>query len=416
MDKVHEYANPRMRAVVRDWPVELLQMELAVPNIWKLELMALTVTCFLSRFVRCVEGVNEGPLEYLLFPSQKPWDSTLRRFTQYQPSDLSQCIKALLALATQRANSTLPASRDKLYLLTESGEKNLNLDYDSMDPHSCEISPFDDYLSLRAIEVQFSFLSKKRIRVDYMDKVQDYAKPYMHECIVDWLVLVGGSLKLSKDTLYLAIYYMDLYLSGTVLGRNKFQLLGATCLMIASKYEDTWPAKVEVLCDKTKGRYSVDELLQMEVSVMNILEFELWAPTVGCFLERLVIVAQHINEEASFVSLASYISELSLMDYGMLCYAPSVVAASAIFLARFMLSPSQKPWNSTFTRFSLYQPSDLYECVKALHTLVTQPPNPNLSAIRNIYSKPEHFRVAKKYSCPPLIPMEHFENSCCSAG
>lgn len=42
--------------------------------------------------------------------------------------------------------------------------------------------------------------------------------------------------------------------------------------------------------------------------------------------------------------LASYISELSLLEYNMLCYAPSLVAASAIFLARFVLVPSKKPW------------------------------------------------------------------------
>lgn len=42
--------------------------------------------------------------------------------------------------------------------------------------------------------------------------------------------------------------------------------------------------------------------------------------------------------------LASYISELSLVEYNMLRHAPSLVAASAIFLARFILFPSQNPW------------------------------------------------------------------------
>nr|GFA02740.1 putative cyclin A1,1 [Tanacetum cinerariifolium] len=44
--------------------------------------------------------------------------------------------------------------------------------------------------------------------------------------------------------------------------------------------------------------------------------------------------------------LASYIAELSLLEYNMLRYAPSLVAASAIFLARFILFSSQKPWST----------------------------------------------------------------------
>lgn len=42
--------------------------------------------------------------------------------------------------------------------------------------------------------------------------------------------------------------------------------------------------------------------------------------------------------------LSGYVAELSLLDYGMLCYAPSTIAASAIFLAKLMLLPKKLPW------------------------------------------------------------------------
>lgn len=42
--------------------------------------------------------------------------------------------------------------------------------------------------------------------------------------------------------------------------------------------------------------------------------------------------------------LANYIAELSLLEYSMLCYAPSLIAASAIFLANYILLPSKRPW------------------------------------------------------------------------
>jgi len=155
----------------------------------------------------------------------------------------------------------------------------------------------------------------------------------------------------------------------------------------------------------------------------------------------------------------------------MLCYAPSLIAASAIFLARFILFPSTKPWvcckyqtahahhqvvilifvnltyclcflqqNSTLQHYTLYQPSDLCVCVKELHRLCGNSPNTNLPAIKEKYSQhkvnnlPLHLLlflaklvasilsvwvishnsfvfqykyVAKKY-CPPSIPQEFF--------
>ncbi|KAL5668599.1 hypothetical protein ACJX0J_020820, partial [Zea mays] len=42
--------------------------------------------------------------------------------------------------------------------------------------------------------------------------------------------------------------------------------------------------------------------------------------------------------------LANYIAELSLLEYSLLSYPPSLIAASAIFLARFVLQPTKYPW------------------------------------------------------------------------
>lgn len=42
--------------------------------------------------------------------------------------------------------------------------------------------------------------------------------------------------------------------------------------------------------------------------------------------------------------LANYVAELSLLEYTMLHYAPSLIAASAIFLAKYILLPSKRPW------------------------------------------------------------------------
>ncbi|KAG5604933.1 hypothetical protein H5410_026425 [Solanum commersonii] len=122
-------------------------------------------------------------------------------------------------------------------------------------------------------------------------------------------------------------------------------------------------------------RRSIMQVLQMESVVLNYLKFEMTTLTAKCFLRRFVRVPQGLNEVLSLQleHLPSYIAELSLLEYNLFFYAPSLIVASAIFLAKYILLPSGKPWNSTLRRYTLYQPSDLRDCVMALHNLSATP-------------------------------------------
>jgi len=44
--------------------------------------------------------------------------------------------------------------------------------------------------------------------------------------------------------------------------------------------------------------------------------------------------------------LCCYLSELSMLDYTCVKYLPSLLSASAVFLARFIIRPKQHPWVS----------------------------------------------------------------------
>ncbi|XP_060198286.1 cyclin-A1-4-like [Lycium barbarum] len=287
----------------------------------------------------------------------------------------------------------------------ESGEKIVNIDNNLVDPQLCATMACDIYKHLRASE------AKKRPSTDFMEKVQKDINPSMRAILIDWLVEVAEEYRLVPDTLYLTINYIDRYLSGNLMDRQRLQLLGVACMMIASKYEEICAPQVEEFCYITDNTYFKDEVLQMESAVLNYLKFEMTAPTVKCFLRRFVRAAQGLNEVLSLQleHLASYIAELSLLEYNMLCYAPSLIAASAIFLAKYMLLPSMKPWNSTLGHYTLYQPSDLRDCVMALHSLCCNNTNSSLPAVREKYSQHKYKFVAKKY-CPPTVPVEFFQN------
>lgn len=56
----------------------------------------------------------------------------------------------------------------------------------------------------------------------------------MRAVLVDWLVDVVDEFKLQAETLYLAVSYVDLFLTMNVVTRDKLQLLGVTALLLAA--------------------------------------------------------------------------------------------------------------------------------------------------------------------------------------
>ncbi|KAL8167208.1 hypothetical protein V2J09_008707 [Rumex salicifolius] len=283
----------------------------------------------------------------------------------------------------------------------------VGIDDNLEDPQLCATFACDIYKHLRASE------TKKRPSIDFMEKIQQDINASMRSILIDWLVEVSEEYRLVPDTLYLTVNYVDRYLSGNSMNRQRLQLLGVACMMIAAKFEEICAPQVEEYCYITDNTYFKEEVLQMESAVLSFLKFEMTAPTVKCFLRRFVRAAQACSEASPMhlECLSNYIAELSLLEYHMLQYAPSVIAASSIFLAKYILSPSKRPWNSTLQHYTLYQPSQLQDCVQALHKLfLNNGHSSSLPAVREKYSHHKYKYVAKKY-CPPTIPPEYFSNA-----
>ncbi len=94
----------------------------------------------------------------------------------------------------------------------------------------------------------------------------------MRGILLDWLVEVHYKFKLLAETLYLTFNLIDRYLQADkTIAKRKLQLLGGTCIFIASKYEEYRPPEVRDICYIMDHAYSKEEVLAMEVSVLNVL-------------------------------------------------------------------------------------------------------------------------------------------------
>lgn len=273
------------------------------------------------------------------------------------------------------------------------------------DPQMCSAYAAEIYHHLRMAEL------KRRPSGDFMDSVQQDINSSMRGILVDWLVEVAEEYKLVPDTLYLTVSYIDRFLSGNLVTRQRLQLLGVACMLIASKYEEICAPQVDEFCYITDNTYNRDEVLEMERRVLNHLHFELTGPTTKSFLRRFVRAGQAGQKSPTLQLefLGNYLAELTLLEYGFLHFLPSMVAAAAVFVAKVTLSPTCRPWNSTLQHYSGYKPSELKECIKALHELQKNTKNCTLPAIREKYRQ-HKFKCVASLAPPATIPFEYFND------
>merc|ERR1712130_947525 len=102
----------------------------------------------------------------------------------------------------------------------------------------------------------------------------------MRTVLVDWLIEVHRKFKLSQAAYFLGINMVDRYLAKRQVKRTNLQLLGCTCLWIASKYHEIYAPEMDDFVYISDNAFSTEELTAMEVEVLKTLGFELTVPTV----------------------------------------------------------------------------------------------------------------------------------------
>ncbi|KAJ8762605.1 hypothetical protein K2173_008044 [Erythroxylum novogranatense] len=313
---------------------------------------------------------------------------------------------------TRKPKSKAKKPKAKRAIVTEKEDvvakgESQEFDVKPHDPQMCESYVSDIYDYLHKMEVD----PKRRPLPDYIEKVQIDVTPNMRGILMDWLVEVAEEYKLVSDTLYLTVNYIDRFLSLKALNRQKLQLLGVSSMLIASKYEEITPPNVEDFCYITDNTYTKQEVVKMESDILKTLKFELGNPTLKTFLRRFTRIAQEDCENASLQLefLGYYLAELSLLDYNCVKILPSLVAASVIFVGRYILRPKKHPWNAVLQQHTRYKPADLKECVLIIHDLYLSRRGSGLQAVREKY-KQHKFKFVASMPSPPEIPAAAFED------
>ena len=151
----------------------------------------------------------------------------------------------------------------------------------------------------------------------------------MRAMLVDWLIDVHFKFKLKSDTLFLTIWLVDKYLSLKRVKRNKLQLIGVTCMLIACKYEEIYSPEVFDFVYITENSYEKKDIIDLEMEILTLLDFNVTVPTSNSFYE---IISSILCFSVQEFFLGKYLLEMFLLDYRSLKYKPSEIADTICFI------------------------------------------------------------------------------------
>ncbi|PWW79651.1 hypothetical protein C7212DRAFT_275966 [Tuber magnatum] len=201
----------------------------------------------------------------------------------------------------------------------------------------------------------------------YMDH-QSEIQWSMRAILMDWLVQVHTRFNLLPETLFLTSNYVDRFLSAKVVSLGKLQLVGATALFVAAKYEEINCPSVHEIVYMVDNGYTAEEILKAERFMLSMLHYELGWPGPMSFLRR---ISKADDYDLETRTLAKYFLEITVMDERFVGSPPSFLAAGAHCLARHMLKKGE--WTPAHTFYSGYTASQLEPLI---HTLVECCENP----------------------------------------
>lgn len=158
----------------------------------------------------------------------------------------------------------------------------------------------------------------------------------MRPFLIDFLVEAHAAFALLPETLFLTINLLDRYCAKRIVYKHHYQLVGCAALLIAAKYGDKKDRvpQIQELKNMCCGLYDPGMFTQMEMHVLNTLDWSIGHPTVDFFSQLMVAEEQDDHEVEQ---MAAYISEIALYHRDFVSTKPSTMARSSLALARVIL-------------------------------------------------------------------------------
>ena len=179
-----------------------------------------------------------------------------------------------------------------------------------------------------------------------------------------------------ERTVFFSVAMFDKYLAllaaeaGNASHSHNIRLIGATCLLIASKCEDVSFLTFNHLAERSMDMELDDQsMLLMEERILNCLDFDVYIPTVVDFLSVFLSYLRESDLIEAMKPFTSYLAEATLIYNDFTSPKKSILAAAIICYTQDVFATSSWPIElENLTLFQRHQLQDLYIDIKNMHT------------------------------------------------
>ena len=197
---------------------------------------------------------------------------------------------------------------------------------------SVDIEPMVDQVLLTDKRVMDNMLAEETSHTvrDYCDNIQTEVAPHMRKIVTDWMLEVCEDQHCQSEVFFLAVNYLDRFLSLVNIKKTQFQLVASVCILLASKFSQVVPISSEQLVIYTDNSVSLVELKEWELYVLSVLQWELSTATANSFLQHF---CNNIHSNNNVRRQAETIAALASTEYEFIQTKQSVIAAAALAVA-----------------------------------------------------------------------------------
>jgi transcription initiation factor TFIIIB Brf1 subunit/transcription initiation factor TFIIB len=242
---------------------------------------------------------------------------------------------------------------------------------------------------MRVSEVEFPEAVVEQTEISLQDRA----------LLVDWMCRLHYKAQLTTESFYRAVGILDRAIALVHISPQRLRVIGAAAMLIASKIEDLRPMTTDHAVSVAQNEFSEDDLKQMEVQLINLIEFNTEFPTPLFFLTRFISITDHCKELAL---LSRYLLELAMTSGEFLGVRPSAIAASALMMTHTLAG--MEPWTEEMAGYAQYGFEDLCGYCRVFHAMLLEPQREESNFMRKKYAS-EPFGFVANVPVPPELPL-----------
>ncbi|XP_044748498.1 G1/S-specific cyclin-D2-like [Coccinella septempunctata] len=230
---------------------------------------------------------------------------------------------------------------------------------------------------------------------NYFLEVQTEIQPFMRQVVTTWMHEVCEEQMCEDQVFPLAVNCMDRFLCLCPIKRQQLQLLGAVCLLIASKLRSTNSFPIEILCAYTDYSVSHANMVAWELLVLSKLKWNVASITGFDYIDQIIEMFPWGSESNLLHRHARTLVSISYTDSKLIRTPPSLIAAACLTSAiRGLRLRSTNQAVNDICRIAAVSPASLDTYVRIVDEAVERsvPRSPPSSPEPKIqgYESPQH--------------------------